>query len=378
MTQGSLLSAPLEGEPYFGQDAQYGSGFMYLIDHGNGTVLDNSTGLMWEKKGAKNNTPDLTNPNDSDNTYTWDEIQDFISDLNQHNYGGYNDWRMATTKELETLHDLSEEEGGGVAIVTNIFTNTQQGKYWSGDSHADDPNMAWCADFDGSLNSFLSKSNSLYVRAVRGQKVFDNADNFTVDSINGVITDPTTEFVWQIGESSAHGNDIAVTWENALAYAASHINAGLNCWRLPNRKELENIIDRSRANPAIYDIFDWNPGRKYWTATPVGNSGEVWIIDFSTGTKEKVAAGGTYYVRAVAGGTENCSLDLTPPVITSTTPQADAIDVAPNTLISVTFSEQLDNTTINDTTFIVNSLAGPVNGTVVYTASTSTAVFTPK
>ncbi len=68
--------------------------------------------------------------------------------------------------------------------------------------------------------------------------------------------------------------------------------------------------------------------------------------------------------------------DVTPPAVLATSPGAGASAVARVATITVTFSENLDPTTINTTTFTVKGAGGvTVPGTVTYTAATRVAEF---
>lgn len=67
--------------------------------------------------------------------------------------------------------------------------------------------------------------------------------------------------------------------------------------------------------------------------------------------------------------------DTTSPTVVLTAPAANATLVARNAVISATFSELINPTTITATTFSVSSSAGPVAGTV--TLNGTTAKFTP-
>ncbi|MEI6261548.1 MAG: DUF1566 domain-containing protein [Deltaproteobacteria bacterium] len=124
------IPCPSSGQPFYGQDAQYTSNPMsYTKLDGSGNALldsaeswvmvkDNVTGLVWEMKNNKDGKPDYSNPHDADNIYTWYDsnpatnggdpgtpgagtcTEDFIKALNDANYGGNNDWRLPTIKEL--------------------------------------------------------------------------------------------------------------------------------------------------------------------------------------------------------------------------------------------------------------------------------------
>lgn len=53
--------------------------------------LDPKTGLIWQVKIGKEKL-------------LWGETVSYVERLNQLNYGGYNDWRVPTRHELETLN----------------------------------------------------------------------------------------------------------------------------------------------------------------------------------------------------------------------------------------------------------------------------------
>ena len=68
--------------------------------------------------------------------------------------------------------------------------------------------------------------------------------------------------------------------------------------------------------------------------------------------------------------------DTTAPVVNSTTPANGAQDVGHTVAISATFSEAMGSTTLNATTFTVQSPEGAVPGTVAYNAASRAATFT--
>ncbi len=67
--------------------------------------------------------------------------------------------------------------------------------------------------------------------------------------------------------------------------------------------------------------------------------------------------------------------DTTAPSISSTNPAGGVTGVAINTVVSTSFSETMDASTLTTETFTLSSEAGPVTGTVGYSGSTAT--FTP-
>ncbi len=67
--------------------------------------------------------------------------------------------------------------------------------------------------------------------------------------------------------------------------------------------------------------------------------------------------------------------DITAPLVSSTIPANNSIDILSNSKIATVFSEAMDPLTINTTTFTLKQGVTPVSGTVAY--SVVTAIFTP-
>jgi len=74
-----------------------------------------------------------------------------------------------------------------------------------------------------------------------------------------------------------------------------------------------------------------------------------------------------------AGVTTNVGADETPPTVASTSPAADATGVAVDTVITATFNEAMDSSTITTGSFTLDG----VSGSVAYDSGTYTATFTP-
>jgi len=74
-----------------------------------------------------------------------------------------------------------------------------------------------------------------------------------------------------------------------------------------------------------------------------------------------------------AGVTTNVGTDDTPPTVSSVSPAADATGVAVDTVITATFSEAMDSSTITTGSFTLDG----VSGSVTYDSGTCTATFTP-
>jgi len=77
---------------------------------------------------------------------------------------------------------------------------------------------------------------------------------------------------------------------------------------------------------------------------------------------------------ACGGGNSNTT--TTPPTVTTVSPKNGLTGVLNNSVLSITFSEDIDATTLTSTSFTLSG-SSPVSGTIAYDASTRTASFTP-
>ena len=254
-------------------------------------VRDNVTGLIWENKTDDNSI------HDRDNVYTWQDTQDiFIATLNSQSFGGHTDWRLPTIKELSTIVD-SSIPSPGPTINTNYFPNTRSSYYWSSTTNVHTPINAWVIGFyDGNMDGYAKSNYDGYVRAVRGGQC-GSFGNF-VDNGDGTITDTDTGLMWQ--NPTAPGT---YTWEQALSYCESSTLAEYNDWRLPNRNELQSIVDYSRYNPPLDPIFSVVLSARYWLSTTYASDPtSACIVHFGYGYVNYNGKSSPNYVRAVRGG----------------------------------------------------------------------------
>jgi len=121
-----------------------------------------------------------------------------------------------------------------------------------------------------------------------------------------------------------------------------------------------------------------------WTAATAGDGAFDSLGENYTFTTPELSEGAhTVYVRATDAATnttaeanyasDSFTVDTTPPSVTSTSPEADATGVAVDTVITATFSEAMDESTITTSSFTLDSVAGSVS----YDSVTYTATFTP-
>lgn len=136
------------------------------------TITDSTTGLMWEKLADDGGIHDM------DNTYDWaDAAAVKVAALNSAGYAGYSDWRVPTIEELESIVNLAY----GNPTVSPVWNTscapgctvlncscTVPSYYWSSSTYANFPLSAWRVYFFDGVTFANFKSNSFYVRAVRG------------------------------------------------------------------------------------------------------------------------------------------------------------------------------------------------------------------
>jgi len=265
---------PVEGNDFYGQDAQYTGNVPSYTDNGDGTVTDNVTGLMWAQ--------DL-----SEASMSWEEAGEYCENLTT---AGYDDWRLPTLKELWSLRDFSQ---GWPWIDTDYFylvgdgTDARQQHSWSSnlylveDEYQNEQVIGDPAfivnDWTGHIKAM---SGNRFVRAVRGDIY---GINDYVDNGDNTITDKATGLMWSKDDSGE-----GMSWEDALAYAENSEYAGYDDWRLPNIKELQSIADYSGVFPStdtsmfnlteLTNIMNQTDYPFYWSSTsnPVeSGDGEV-------------------------------------------------------------------------------------------------------
>ncbi|MEI6258706.1 MAG: DUF1566 domain-containing protein [Deltaproteobacteria bacterium] len=120
-----------------------------MIDNGNGTVTDETTGLMWQQV-----TPEKV--------MIWDQATAYCRELQ---LSGYADWRLPTIHELNKIVDYNRFEP---AIDNRYFINTAASWYWSSNTYVNFTSRAWGVYFGNGSVNYGSKNHAGYVRAVRG------------------------------------------------------------------------------------------------------------------------------------------------------------------------------------------------------------------
>jgi Protein of unknown function (DUF1566) len=134
---------------------KYGVRFTANTD---GTLTDNSTGLMW-----------IADPHDLTGNmqpHTWDEAIKFCEKLD---YAHKSDWRLPTIIELLTLVDYEQKESA-LPELSSFRGVPRSNAYWTITSFAHNQLNAWIVDLKfGAAKYTNPKSAGCYVLPVRGQ-----------------------------------------------------------------------------------------------------------------------------------------------------------------------------------------------------------------
>jgi hypothetical protein len=95
-----------------------------------------------------------------------DAQTDFIDTLNNDAFGGFNNWRLPSIKELSTI---ANKGNNYQAINASYFPNTIGTAYWSMTTYsANGADHAWHMSFDSGHTYHYSKTKRWNVRAVKG------------------------------------------------------------------------------------------------------------------------------------------------------------------------------------------------------------------
>lgn len=134
-------------------------------DHNNGTVTDLQTELMWAKCPLGLSGANCTlDTHGTAFTANWQQAFDAVIEANEDNYLGFNDWRLPSINELQTL---GEPACANPAINKTVFPNTGT-NYWTSSLLAAGDHRAWYFSF-AKADAKVGGKNSLYsVRLVRG------------------------------------------------------------------------------------------------------------------------------------------------------------------------------------------------------------------
>lgn len=268
-----MVARPSPGDAFYGQDAHYAGRRPSYRDNGDGTVTDLNTDLVWQQDSSANGKV---------------SYREAVSGAADCRVGGFEDWRLPAIKELYSLIDFS---GGMGLSPTRPYIETAYFDFEYGDSSRGEREIdvqyftateyvgttmggaatVFGVNFaDGRIKGYPRDRRERYVRYVRGNPSYGRND--FLDNGDGTVTDRATGLMWAQADSG-----FGLDWESSLALAEGSELAGYSDWRLPDAKELQSIVDYTRApdagdpdrrSPAIDPIFQVSDEESYyWTGT---------------------------------------------------------------------------------------------------------------
>ena len=297
-----VIAAPKPGEAFYGQDAQHpGRATSYTLSADGLTVRDNVTGLTWTRSPDTDGNGAVTGAD----KLGFSRAQTLPAKLNAAKFGGFNDWRLPSIKELYSLFNASGLDVSGPDMSTlpanaTPFLDTNFFKFAYGNPRDGDRviDSQWATSTlyvsgrrqmfgvnfaDGRIKGYGLKrpdtgvEKTFFVLCVRGNPAYGKNDFH--DNGDDTVTDRATGLMWTKADSGADLN-----WPAALAWVQKR-NAqkflGHDDWRLPSVKELQSLVDYSRSpdtshSPAIDPVFTstafTNEARQvdwpfYWSST---------------------------------------------------------------------------------------------------------------
>ena len=253
------IKCPKQGKDFYGQDVNYAKlgkcvprkfSVNKSIEN-EPLVIDEVTGLEWSQGFFE--------------IGNYAEASDYCKNLN---YGGHNDWRAPTVKELFSIIDWSRYDP---AIDTDYFPKTPSANFIA--LSADDRYM-WIVNFsNGATRTTSNLSGKIYLRCVRGSDSFWKVE---------ILSDYGGPEIYYINYNSRENKKseifmgglrpYAPTWEEALKYCNDLTLAGISNWRLPNINEL------------MFFLFHIGGGNSsYWSSTTYAEdpSGS-WIFKYGS------------------------------------------------------------------------------------------------
>ncbi|MBU3004146.1 DUF1566 domain-containing protein [Paraglaciecola arctica] len=131
-----------------------------FVDNADGTVTDESLGLVWMRCSLGQIWENETCTGDA-NELTW---QQALQAAHGYEYAGQLGWRVPNIKELASL---TERSCVRPAINELFFPNTYSDDYWTSTPSIVDPKRAWVIAFFNSSNSLKDKNLFVFTRLVK-------------------------------------------------------------------------------------------------------------------------------------------------------------------------------------------------------------------
>jgi len=268
-----------------------------------GCIEDQLTGLMMEVKATTGKRArDLRYTNysrDYDPLGQYRSPTDasgYIDGINAARLCGFHDWELGHTDKIQSVMDYGVMVAGAARVDDRFLPTTNADWYWNASLNPTSPSTAFAMDFgSGAASNSAERGTLRYVQAVRNGKPGHGPKGRYEPSEDGTEIRDTTanaKLIWRRcvegmawdGVTCAGTPDV-FTQEEALAHAAREAASLGVPWRVPSVKELNWLVHREYASPAIDHLaFPATPPLPTWTSTPeVRSPATAWAVEFDVG-----------------------------------------------------------------------------------------------
>jgi len=169
------------------QDGEFQRGVEWpeprFVDHGDGTITDNLTGLMWLKDAncIATGHPGFDNDGTAfDGSVTWQHAFDFVNGINDGTYyncqAGYTDWRLPDVKELFSLTDYNHTSPSLPSDHPFVNFSFVDKRYWTSTTYFSSPEYAIHVGFGSGAVDGTLKTSTNSVWPVRGGYVAEGCN----------------------------------------------------------------------------------------------------------------------------------------------------------------------------------------------------------
>lgn len=279
---------------------------------GGAAVLDNETGLVWEK------TPAFAALTD-----TWFNVETLCT---SNTAGGRFGWRMPTAEEMLSLKDPAVFPDG--LPVGHPFSGLGSATFWTATSDPSNEDNARYVSMSlvGSSEQTAWKGNSIVasVWCVRGGSGFDpqtpgdatswsqtysaagsdscNTQRFRCVLNNQAVLDRETGLVWIRDVTAAGTGDFGYALERCPKLVAG----GRKGWHLPSQSEFQSVFDGNLVYPAInlpvgHPFTNVTANSGWWTTSKSLNLGGLRILSYFDGSGGADSDSGTHQIWCVRG-----------------------------------------------------------------------------
>lgn len=254
-------------------------GINNYVDHGNETITDNATGLMWTQ-------------DDDGEGMIWEEALSYAENFE---LAGYTDWRLPNAKELHSILDYtrapSVTNSAAIDPIFNCTMITDEGGndnypfYWSGTTHA-----SWQANAPGGFGAYVCFGDGL-----GWMEEPPMSGNYTLMDVHGAgaqrsdpkVGDPAN---WPFGHGPQGDviriyNFVRLVRDAVVSTVNNNLNGNNNMKIYPNPATDQITVNVSISNPEMsnFKIFNLMGEVIYSEALELTESSTFNVAQFSPG-----------------------------------------------------------------------------------------------